>query len=87
LELTLFWWIAEYISFKQRHQEVDKKLQRCPEVRKMNKGRGRKIPMCKGNERDFVRVHRIVKTWIEARCCNGDKYVPWVMDFEEERVV
>ena len=79
LELTRFWWIAEYVSFKKRYQEVNKKSQLCPEVEK--------IPMCKGNKRDFVRVHRSVKTRMEARCCNRDKYVPWVVDFEEERVV
>jgi hypothetical protein len=26
LELNLFWWIVKYIPFKQRYQEVDKKL-------------------------------------------------------------
>jgi len=44
----------------------------------MNEGWGGKIPMSKGNERDFVRVHS-VKTRMEARCCNGDKYVPGVV--------
>jgi len=38
----------------------------------MNEGWGGKIPMSKGNKRDFVRVHRSVKTRMEARCCNGD---------------
>ena len=87
LELNRFWWIAEYIPFKQRYQEVDEKPQFRYEPSKMNKGRGRKIPTYKGNERDFVRVHRSVKTRMEASYLNGDKYVPGVVNFEEERVV
>jgi hypothetical protein len=75
LELNRFWWIAEYIPFK-RYQEVEKKLQLRPEVSQMNKGLGRKIPKYKGNEEDFVRLHRSVKTRMEARCRNGDKYTP-----------
>jgi hypothetical protein len=67
---------------------VDEKLQLCPEVRKMDEGLGREIPMYKGNERDFVRVQsRSVKRRMEARYCNGDKYIPGVVDLEEERVV
>jgi len=85
LELKRLWWIAEYIPFKQRYQEVDEKPQFRREPRKMNKGRGRKIP--KGNEGEFVRVHRSVKTRMEAKYRNGDKYVPGVVNFEEERVM
>jgi hypothetical protein len=81
LGLNQFWWIAEYFPFKQRYQEVDKELQLCPERRKLNKGLGRKIPLYTGNEKDFVRVHRSVKTRMEARCRNGDKYVPWGCEF------
>jgi hypothetical protein len=88
LELKRIWWIAEYIPFKQRYQQVDsKKLDFHPEPRKMNKGRGRKFPKYKEKERDLVRVHRSVKTRMEASYRNGDKYVPKVVNFEEERVV
>ena len=40
--------------------------------------------MYKGNERDFVRT---LRTRMEARCPNGDKYRPGAVNFKEERDV
>ena len=86
LVLDRFWWIAEYIPFRQRYEEVDTKLSLRPVKRKMNKGRGRKIPTYKGNEADLVRVHRSVKTRMDARFLDGGKYSPKVVNFDEKRV-
>jgi hypothetical protein len=48
-------------------------------------GRGREIPM--GNEGNTVKVHRSVKTRMEARYGNGCKYSPKAnIKFEEGRV-
>jgi len=87
LKLNRWWIIPEYIPFKQRYQEVDKKLQLCPEVRKRNKGKGRNFPTYPGKENDPVRVHRSVKTRMEASYLSGKKYLPKVVNFKEKSVV
>ena len=83
MKLNRWWIIPEYIPFKQRYQEVGKKSQFRPKVRKINNKKGRKFPTYPGREKDPVRVHRSVKTRMEASYRNGKKYSPKVVHFKE----
>jgi hypothetical protein len=87
LKLNWLWRIPEYICFKRPHQEGDKTLQPRPQVRKMNRKVGRNIPIYQGKDGDVVRVHRSVKTRMDARYPNGDKYLPNVVNLGEGRAV
>ncbi|KAG5638609.1 hypothetical protein H0H81_011499 [Sphagnurus paluster] len=65
-----FWWILEVLPQHQRHQAEDKTW-----VNKFtwNWWHGRKIPRQK---KDFVYVHRSVKTRMEAKHADGTSYYP-----------
>jgi len=87
LELNWFKWIIpEYIPFKWRYPQVEKKSQRRTEARKRNKGQGRKFPTYPGKKKDPVRVHRSVDTRMQASYLNGDKYSPGVVNFKEKSI-
>ncbi|KAJ7198419.1 hypothetical protein B0H12DRAFT_1244840 [Mycena haematopus] len=62
------WWILEVVPLRQRYQLVDDTWNTSFSC---NLGRGRKIP----KDRD-VRVHRSVKTRMEAQTEHGGKYIP-----------
>jgi hypothetical protein len=65
-----FWWILELLPVKQRYQRGDNTW---ASSFKWNMGRGRFIPKQKTNG---VRVHRTVKTRLEAETGHGRKYKP-----------
>lgn len=70
LSLKWFWWILELFPVKQRYQKGDTSW---VSYLGWNMGRGRFIPKQKQNG---VRVHRSVKTRLEAMHKDGSKYVP-----------
>ena len=80
LNLTWFWWILEYIPFKNRFQQND---HTWTTKSKLNKGQGRYIPKQKSQG---VRIHRSVKTRLEAKHADGSKYKPKVMNLDMSRV-
>ncbi|KAJ6530992.1 hypothetical protein DFH09DRAFT_1044739 [Mycena vulgaris] len=70
LSLAWFWWILELLPLKQRYQKGDNTW---TSYFGANLGKGRFIPKQKANG---VRVHRSVKTRLEARTESGGKYQP-----------
>ncbi|KJA17889.1 hypothetical protein HYPSUDRAFT_205861 [Hypholoma sublateritium FD-334 SS-4] len=70
LDLAWFWWILEYIPFRQKYQKGDNTWE-TSFVR--NKGNPRRIPKQK---KYIVKVHRSVKMRMDASDDNGVKYVP-----------
>ncbi|KDR83174.1 hypothetical protein GALMADRAFT_56796 [Galerina marginata CBS 339.88] len=70
LNLSWWWWLLEFLPMKQRFQEGDNSW---ATYFGWNLARGRYIP--KQNSRG-VRVHRSVKTRLEAEYANGQKYTP-----------
>ncbi|KAJ7912904.1 hypothetical protein B0H13DRAFT_1613010 [Mycena leptocephala] len=65
-----FWWILELLPIRQRYQRGDNTW---ASSFNWNMGRGRFIPKQKTNG---VRVHRTVKTRLEAQTEHGRKYKP-----------
>ena len=80
LKLARFWWILEYIPFKNRFQRHDNTW---TTKSKFNRGQGRYIPNQKSQG---VRIHRSVKTRLEAKHADGSKYKPKVMNLDMSRV-
>ncbi|KAF8868074.1 hypothetical protein CPB84DRAFT_1697495 [Gymnopilus junonius] len=70
LALAWGWWILELLPQRQRYQEEDNSW--TSEYRS-NLGKGRHIPHQRKNG---VRVHRTVKTRLDAEYANGKKYDP-----------
>jgi len=70
LSLAWFWWILEFLPLKLRYQKGDNTW---TTQFGWNMGRGRFIPKQQTNG---VRVHRSVKTRLEAQTENGGKYKP-----------
>ncbi|KAF7358959.1 DUF2235 domain-containing protein [Mycena sanguinolenta] len=70
LSLSWPWWILEFLPIKQHYHQGDNSW-----VTEWgwNMGRGRKIPRQKTNG---IRVHRSVKTRLEAQTESGGKYKP-----------
>jgi hypothetical protein len=64
------WWILEFLPLRQRYQKGDNTW---VSYLGWNMGKGRFIPKQKTNG---VRVHRSVKTRLEARTESGGKYEP-----------
>ena len=70
LSLAKFWWVLEFIPFRQMYRKSDNTMEhtfRC------NRGFGRIIPK---QEVHIVKVHRTVKMRMEASQDGGSKYVP-----------
>jgi len=80
LKLARFWWILEYIPFKNRFQQND---HTWTTKSKLNRGQGRYIPKQKSQG---VRIHRSVKTRLEAKHADGSKYTPKVMNLDMSRI-
>ena len=80
LNLAWFWWILEYIPFKNRFQESNNKWVTKPTL---NRGYGRYIPKQKSQG---VRIHRSVKTRLEAKHADGSAYKPKVVNLDMSRV-
>jgi len=70
LELKWYWWILELIPMKHRFQAKDNKWKWTTS---WNLGRGRYIPR---QSSSGVRVHRSVKTRLDAEYEDGRKYKP-----------
>ncbi|KAJ7726440.1 hypothetical protein DFH07DRAFT_237077 [Mycena maculata] len=70
LSLAWFWWILEILPIKQRYQKSDNTW---ATYIGMNMGNGRFIPKQKTNG---IRVHRSVKTRLDAETERGQKYKP-----------
>jgi len=70
LDLAWFWWILEYIPFRQKYQKGDNKWETSFV---WNLGRGRFIPKQK---KHVVKVHRSVKMRMDAAHDGGVKYKP-----------
>ncbi|KAJ6585687.1 hypothetical protein B0H19DRAFT_1110489 [Mycena capillaripes] len=70
LSLSKSWWLLEFMPLKQRFQRGDNTW--ASRV-VWNLGRGRFIPK---QEANGVRVHRSVKTRLEAQTEQGEKYKP-----------
>jgi uncharacterized protein (DUF2235 family) len=70
LTLAWFWWILELLPIKQRYQKGDNTWVTSVG---WNMGKGRFIPKQKTNG---IRVHRSVKTRLEAQSESGGKYKP-----------
>ncbi|KAF7358977.1 DUF2235 domain-containing protein [Mycena sanguinolenta] len=70
LSLSWPWWILEFFPIKQRYQKGDNSW---VAFLGWNMGKGRFIPKQKTNG---VRVHRSVKTRLEAQTESGGKYEP-----------
>ncbi|KAJ7482979.1 hypothetical protein B0H11DRAFT_2021670 [Mycena galericulata] len=70
LSLAWFWWVLEFLPLKQRYQRSNNTW---ATYIGWNMGKGRFIPKQKTNG---VRVHRSVKTRLEAQDGNGRKYKP-----------
>ncbi|KAF9039699.1 hypothetical protein BDZ89DRAFT_981890 [Hymenopellis radicata] len=70
LSLAWFWWILEFLPLKQRYQRGNNSW---AVYFGWNMGRGRFIPKQKSNG---IRVHRSVKTRLEAQTETGGKYEP-----------
>ncbi|KAE9399827.1 hypothetical protein BT96DRAFT_820106 [Gymnopus androsaceus JB14] len=69
LSLVLPWWIVEFLPVKNKFHNGRGEF--LPEIG-LNLGRARKIPRMK----EGVKIHRSVKTRMEAQYENGEKYVP-----------
>jgi hypothetical protein len=80
LTLKWFWWILELLPLKQRYQRGDNTW---VSIYKWNLGQGRFIPKQKKNG---VRVHRSVKTRLEAQTEHGGTYKPKAA-FDLERTI
>lgn len=72
LSLAWFWWFLELIPLRVRFQDSDNDTVWVSKF-KINFGRGRHVPK---QRRQGVRVHRSVKTRLEAEFANGQKYSP-----------
>jgi len=70
LSLSWWWWILEFFPIKQRYQEGDGSW---ASYLGWNLGQGRHIPKQRSRG---VRVHRSVKTRLDAGYANGHKYTP-----------
>ncbi|KAJ7094734.1 hypothetical protein B0H15DRAFT_938288 [Mycena belliarum] len=70
LSLKWFWWILEWLPIRQRYQRSDNSWVK---YFGWNMGKGRFIPRQKTRG---VRVHRSVKTRMEAATDSGGKYEP-----------
>ncbi|KAJ7490759.1 hypothetical protein FB451DRAFT_1124330 [Mycena latifolia] len=70
LNLAWFWWILEFLPVRQRYQRSDNTW---ATFYGWNMAKGRFIP---GQKRLGVRVHRSVKTRLEAQTADGGKYEP-----------
>lgn len=81
LSLAWFWWLLEFIPFKNRFQ--DSKTNKWVTKPTLNLGNGRYIPRQKSQG---VRIHRSVKTRMEARHADGTAYKPKVMNLDLERI-
>ncbi|KIM41061.1 hypothetical protein M413DRAFT_72257 [Hebeloma cylindrosporum] len=80
LSLAWFWWILEYIPFRNRFQQSDHTWTTKPTL---NRGQGRFIPKQKSRG---VRIHRSVKTRLEATHADGSPYKPKVENLDMSRV-
>ncbi|KAJ7482950.1 hypothetical protein B0H11DRAFT_1208232 [Mycena galericulata] len=80
LSLAWFWWVLELLPMKHRYQRGDNTW---AAYFGWNMGKGRFIPKQKKNG---VRVHRSVKTRLEALSEEGTKYKPKAA-FDLERVI
>ncbi|KIM49864.1 hypothetical protein M413DRAFT_438988 [Hebeloma cylindrosporum] len=80
LNLAWFWWILEYIPFRNRFQKSDNKW---TTESKMNRGHGRYIPR---QQTRGVRIHRSVKTRMEAKHADGSVYKPKIENLDMSRV-
>jgi hypothetical protein len=80
LNLAWFWWLLEYIPFRNRFQQSDNTWATKPTL---NRGNGRYIPKQKSRG---VRIHRSVKTRMEAKHADGTEYKPKVMNLDMSRV-
>lgn len=69
LNLAWFWWLLELLPSKRRYQDDEKWLNKIS----MNLGSGRHVPK---QEHRGVKVHRSVKTRMEAQAAKGGKYEP-----------
>lgn len=70
LALAWFWWVLEFIPFRQLYRKGDNTMQA---TFRWNKGAGRIIPQ---QEEHIVKVHRTVKMRMEATHSTGGKYEP-----------
>jgi len=70
LRLAWYWWILELLPLKHRYQQGDNKWKT---YYGSNLGKGRFIPK---QEANGVKVHRTVKTRLEALTKSGGKYKP-----------
>ncbi|KAJ7133352.1 hypothetical protein C8R44DRAFT_849473 [Mycena epipterygia] len=70
LSLAWFWWILEFLPIRQRYQKGDNTWAK---YWGWNMGKGRFIPKQQTNG---VKVHRSVKTRLEAQTESGGKYKP-----------
>jgi hypothetical protein len=76
LNLAWFWWIVEVMPFRHHFQLSDNSW---TAQLMMNFGRGRHIPRQKSQG---VRIHRSVKTRLEAQHADGRKYQPKVTNLD-----
>jgi len=76
LSLAWFWWFLELIPFRNRYQRSDDSW---TAQLTMNLGNGRHIPKQKSQG---VRIHRSVKTRLEAEHADGNKYKPKVTNLD-----
>ena len=80
LNLSWIWWILEFLPFRNRFQERDNTWTVKPTL---NLGKGRFVPKQKSRG---VRIHRSVKTRLEAKHANGSEYKPKVVNLDMSRV-
>ncbi|KAK7000315.1 hypothetical protein R3P38DRAFT_1844540 [Favolaschia claudopus] len=82
LSLKWFWWILEVVPLRQRHRRSEKTWQKLHFG--VNMGKGRCIP--KQDSVEGVKVHRSVRTRLEAEMEGGGKYKPKAK-FDPKKVV
>lgn len=90
LSLAWGWWTLEILPMYLHYQEEKVKEDTAEKIWEwkkelhMNLGRGRHVPRQK---KDGVKVHRSVKTRLEAAHRNGKKYEPAAINLNFEHVI
>ncbi|KAF9483556.1 hypothetical protein BDN70DRAFT_290759 [Pholiota conissans] len=89
LSMKWFWWVLELLPMYVRYQEekvqeeTSQKVWQWSKELQMNLGRGRHVPR---QHAAGVKIHRTVKTRMEAAHKNGTKYKPAVKNLDLEAV-
>jgi hypothetical protein len=89
LSLAWGWWVLEILPMYIRYQEeqikeeTNEKVWKWSKELNLNLGRGRHVPRAHA---DGVKIHRTVKTRLEAQHKDGKKYAPAVTNLDLDTV-